>query len=210
MMSFRGGRLGKLALPAGTVWLLTDIAEAKGRQDLYARQAPQLLKALREAALIQSVESSNRIEGVTVAAARLRPLVVGRARPQDRPEEEIHGYCQALNFIHTGAHELSLTPDVLKRLHRVAQHWAGDAGQWKRVENEIIEFRQGAAPIVRFRPVAGADTCAARKGFPRSSPSPRSYSTSSVSTRFATAMAELRGCSRSSPSTITATRWVVT
>jgi len=161
MMSFRGGRLGKLALPAGTVWLLTDIAEAKGRQDLYARQAPQLLKALREAALIQSVESSNRIEGVTVAAARLRPLVVGRARPQDRPEEEIHGYCQALNFIHTGARELSVTPDVLKRLHRVAQHGAGDAGQWKRVENEIIEFRQGAAPIVRFRPVAVADTPAA-------------------------------------------------
>src|SRR3990172_3166416 len=76
MMSFRDGRLAKLALPAGTVWLLTDIAEAKGRQDLYARQAPQLLKALRETALIQSVESSNRIEGVTVASARLRPLVV--------------------------------------------------------------------------------------------------------------------------------------
>ena len=55
MTSFRGGRLGKLALPTGTVWLLTEIAEAKGRQELYARQAPQLLKALREAALVQSV-----------------------------------------------------------------------------------------------------------------------------------------------------------
>jgi len=60
MMSFRGGRLGKLALPAGTVWLLTDIAEAKGRQELYTRQAPQLLRALREAALIQSVDRCRR------------------------------------------------------------------------------------------------------------------------------------------------------
>ena len=67
MMSFRDGRLAKLALPVGTVWLLTDIAEAKGRQTLYVKQAPQLLKALRETALVQSVESSNRIEGVTVA-----------------------------------------------------------------------------------------------------------------------------------------------
>ena len=79
-MSFRDGRLAKLALPTGTVWLLTDIAEAKGRQDLHAKQAPQLLKALRETALVQSVESSNRIEGVTVAPARLRPLVVGPVR----------------------------------------------------------------------------------------------------------------------------------
>ena len=38
-----------------------------------ARQAPQLLKALREMALIQSVESSNRIEGVMVAPERLVP-----------------------------------------------------------------------------------------------------------------------------------------
>ncbi len=128
MTSFRGGRLGKLALPTGTVWLLTEIAEA-----------PQLLKALREAALVQSVESSNRIEGVTVAAARLRPLVVGQARPQDRPEEEIQGYCQALNLIHTSAREL------LK----------------KQIENEIVEFRRGAAPIVRFRPVSVANTPAA-------------------------------------------------
>jgi hypothetical protein len=32
VMSFRGGRLADLRLPAGTVWLLTGIAEAKGRR----------------------------------------------------------------------------------------------------------------------------------------------------------------------------------
>lgn len=158
MMSFRGGRLGKLALPIGTVWLLTDIAEAKGRQALYAKQVPQLLKALRDAAIVQSVESSNRIEGVTVAAERLRPLVVGRAKPQDRSEEEIRGYCRALNLIHTNSQDLPITPDLLKQLHRTAQQGAGDAGQWKQMENEIVEFRQGGPPIVRFRPVSPADT----------------------------------------------------
>jgi hypothetical protein len=70
MMSFRKERLRDLVLPAGTVWLMTDIAEAKGRQDLYLKQSPQIFKALRELALIQSVESSNRIEGVTVAPDR--------------------------------------------------------------------------------------------------------------------------------------------
>gem|GEM_PF-1849415 len=63
MMSFRGGRLRDFSMPVGTVWLLTDIAEAKGRQTLYTQQAPQVLKALRETALIQSVESSNLLRG---------------------------------------------------------------------------------------------------------------------------------------------------
>src|SRR5262249_17509229 len=100
-MSFRGGRLRGFWLPTSAARVLGGIAQAKGRQELYTRQSPQILKALREAALIQSVESSNRIEGVTVAPDRLRPLVQGTARPRDRSEQEIHGYREALNLIHT-------------------------------------------------------------------------------------------------------------
>jgi Fic family protein len=109
MMSFRPGALDRLALPMATGWLLSDIAESKGRQQLFARQAPQLLRALREAVLIQSVESSNRIEGITVAADRLRPLVIGGAKPRDRSEEDIRGYRDALTLIHTKAADLAVT-----------------------------------------------------------------------------------------------------
>jgi hypothetical protein len=157
MMSFRDGRLRDFAVPAGTVWLLTDIAEAKGRQGLYTKQAPQVLKALRETALVQSVESSNRIEGVTVAPARLRPLVIGNARPRDRSEEEIQGYRCALNLIHSHAADLSVTPDTLRQLHKTIQEGGGDAGEWKRINNDIVELRAGAAPRVRFRPVSVKD-----------------------------------------------------
>lgn len=158
MMSFRGGRLAGLSLPVSSVWLVNDIAEARGRQDLYTRQAPQLLAALRQTALVQSVESSNRIEGVTVAPDRLVPLVVGDAEPRDRSEEEIRGYRRALDLIHTSAQDLPITPELLQRLHRLIQEGSGDAGQWKRVDNEIIELREGAPPLVRFRPVSVAAT----------------------------------------------------
>jgi Fic family protein len=161
MMSFRGGRLAGLSLPLGTVWLLTDVAEALGRQGLYTKQAPQLLKALRETALIQSVESSNRIEGVTVAPDRLIPLVLEHAKPRDRSEEEIRGYRRALDLIHTSAADLEITPDLLRRLHRLIQDGSGDAGEWKQVPNEIIELRPGAPPLVRFQPTSVADTPAA-------------------------------------------------
>ena len=109
-------------------------------------------------ALIQSAESSNRIEGVTIDPARLKPLIIGHARPKDRSEEEVQGYRKALSLIHTNHHELTILPDLFKKLHKIIQEGAGDAGQWKKVENEIIEIRPGRTPVVRFRPVSVKET----------------------------------------------------
>ena len=161
MNSFRNYRLRDLAVPMSTAWLLNDIAEAKGRQELYTRQSPQVLKALREMALIQSTESSNRIEGVTVAADRLRPLVLGNTKPRDRSEQEVQGYRRALNEIHTRHDKLAITPDTLKRLHALCQSASRDAGQFKKVDNEVIQLVPGAAPVIRFRCVKAKDTPAA-------------------------------------------------
>lgn len=161
MMTFRDQRLRNFTVPMSTAWLLNDLAEAKGKQELYTRQAPQVLKALREMALVQSVESSNRIEGVTVAASRLRPLVLGNARPKDRSEQEITGYRRALNLIHTKAETLQITPDLLRRLHQLCQEGSGDAGQFKKADNEVIELQPGAAPVIRFKCVSARTTPAA-------------------------------------------------
>jgi Fic family protein len=161
MNSFRNNRLRNFAVPMSTNWLLNDIAEAKGKQVVYTHQSPQLLKALREMALVQSAESSNRIEGVTVQPDRLRPLVLGNARPKDRSEQEIAGYRKALNLIHTSAADLQITPGLMKRLHKLCQEASGDAGEFKRVDNEVIELRPGQAPIIRFKCVSAKATPAA-------------------------------------------------
>ena len=161
MNSFRNHRLRNLAVPMSTAWLLNDISEAKGKQELYTRQSPQILKALREMALIQSTESSNRIEGVTVAADRLRLLVLGNSKPRDRSEQEVQGYRRALNEIHASHEKLSITPETLKRLHALCQSASGDAGRFKKVDNEVIQLVPGAAPVIRFRCVKAKDTPAA-------------------------------------------------
>ena len=140
MISFRGNRLAKTQLPLGTVWLLEKLAESKGKQALYEKQSPQILKALLEMALVESTESSNRIEGVTVDRDRLRPLVLGNARARDRSEEEIVGYRRALSWIHTNHEKVRIEPETVKRLHALAQGGTtGDAGEWERTPNEIIE-----------------------------------------------------------------------
>jgi hypothetical protein len=70
MMSFRGNRLADLRLPLGTVWMLENLAESKGRQALFEAQAPQILKALRE--MIRKVMNRWRSE------SRLEMLGKGR------------------------------------------------------------------------------------------------------------------------------------
>ena len=154
-MSFRGTRLQELRLPQGTVWMLETLAEAKGRQQLYEHQSPQVIESLRELALIESAESSNRIEGVTVDRRRLRPLVLGNAPPRDRPEEEIVGYRRALNWVHSRREAIPLSPETCLELHALAQGGTtGDAGVWKTRPNDIIEIFPDGRREVRFRPLA--------------------------------------------------------
>ncbi|MFZ7127381.1 MAG: Fic family protein [Desulfobacterales bacterium] len=145
-------------LPA-TVWLLGECMQARGQQEMWLRQRPEVLEALREQAVIQSAESSNRIEGVTVAANRLRPVVLGKTRPLDRPEEELAGYRKALDWIFTRKRRVRLSSEVVRKLHALAQGGAsGDAGQYKSRDNEIIEILPSGDRHVRFVPTSAKDT----------------------------------------------------
>ncbi len=77
------------------------MGEAKGKQELFTKQSPQKLKALCEHALIESAVSSNRIEGVEVDRTRVGTIIFGKALLRDRDEEEVRGYRQALELIHS-------------------------------------------------------------------------------------------------------------
>lgn len=147
-----------IELPLSAVWLTNSIAEYKGKQDLYAKQSPQVLKTLLETALIESAESSNRIEGVTVDHARLKPLVIGHSKPRDRSEEEIAGYRKALELIHTKHKSLKINPQTIKELHRLCRGESWDAGKWKEKDNDIIRKRPDGRVDVIFKPVSAAKT----------------------------------------------------
>jgi len=155
MYSFREKNV---KLPLSAVWLMNSIAEYKGKQELYAKQSPQILKTLLETALIESAESSNRIEGVTVDHARLKPLVIGHSKPRDRSEEEIAGYRKAFELIHTKHKSLRITSETIKELHRLCRGESWDAGQWKEKDNDIIRKHSDGRIEVIFKPVSAAKT----------------------------------------------------
>ena len=126
-------------VPATAVWYLTDLAESRGRQDLFTRQAPQRLKALREHALVESAVSSNRIEGIQIDAARVATVVFGRPLLRDRDEEEVRGYRDALALIHEQGARLPVTEETVQRLHRMTRGEIWDAGRYKDRERSAHE-----------------------------------------------------------------------
>jgi Fic family protein len=109
-------------------------------------------------ALIESAESSNRIEGVTVDRERLKPLVIGHSKPRDRSEEEVAGYRKALDLIHKKQDTLRITPDLIKELHRLCRGESWDAGKWKEKDNDIIKKYPDGRVEVIYKPVSAVKT----------------------------------------------------
>lgn len=146
------------SIPATTSWYLADLGEARGKQELFTKQAPQRLKVLREHALIESAVSSNRIEGVTVDQSRIRTVVFGKSHLRDRDEEEVRGYRNALKIIHEQVAKLLVSEDTILMLHKLAKGEIGDAGQYKEKASDIIEKYPDGTFRVRFKTVSPHQT----------------------------------------------------
>jgi len=157
-MTLRQFASGVDTIPATTSWYLADLGEARGKQQLFTSQSPQKLKALRENALIESAVSSNRIEGVEADRARIATVVFGRGHLQDRNEEEIRGYRNALELIHGGAVSLSVSEETIRQLHRLIRGGIWDAGNYKDTESDIIEKLADGRQRIRFKTVMAAKT----------------------------------------------------
>ena len=151
----------KSTIPTNTVWYLTDLGEALGKQELFTKQSPQRLKVLREQALIESAVSSNRIEGVTVEQSRVKAVVLGKSLLRDRDEQEIRGYRDALRLIHEQSAKLPVSEKTILRLHRLSRANIGDAGKYKEKDSDIIEKFPDGQVRVRFKTVPARKTSAA-------------------------------------------------
>ncbi|OFW26805.1 MAG: cell filamentation protein Fic [Acidobacteria bacterium RIFCSPLOWO2_02_FULL_65_29] len=159
MKSFEHEYLYDMPISHGLVSSMRLLGEFRGREGLYTRQSPEVLETLRRAAIVQSVESSNRIEGVTVAEGRIDPLVLRRATPRDRSEQEVAGYRDALARIHADASGMKLSLALIRGFHRDLYRYTKEkAGRWKARDNAILETRAEGGTAVRFRPVSAVGT----------------------------------------------------
>ncbi|MDK2562958.1 Fic family protein [Romboutsia sedimentorum] len=154
MKSIEYNKLQNIALPMNIVRLLTAINEYKGKQDLYKQQSPQILNTLKEVSVIQSTESSNRIEGIYTSNKRLSEIMSNKVEPRDRSESEIAGYRDVLNTIHSAYDAIPINSSVILQLHRDLYKFSpGTGGSYKNSNNIIEEILQDGSKFIRFKPV---------------------------------------------------------
>jgi hypothetical protein len=96
--SFESNLIERQPITQNILQSIRLIGEYEGKQELFKEQAPRILETLLQTSIIQSTESSNRIEGVTALPERLEGLLDESTAPRDRSEQEIAGYRDFARF----------------------------------------------------------------------------------------------------------------
>ena len=155
MQSLSPDYLANLRFNAQQLATLRALGEYRGSQRLFVAQSPEVLSDLRQVAVIESTESSNRLEGVVVAANRLKSLVLKNAAPKSRSEQEIAGYRDALALIHESGEDMPFSEGTVLQLHSTLYRYMPQpGGHWKATNNDIIERHADGSSRIRFRPMA--------------------------------------------------------
>jgi Fic family protein len=160
MKSFEKKFLNAIPITNELLKTVREIGEYRGKEALFRQQSPQSLETLVQSAIIQSAESSNRIEGVTVETPqRLTALMTTRTRPKNRSEQEIAGYRDVLKTIHGSHRGMYFTDDLVLQFHRdLFRFTPSPGGSWKSTDNDIVEETPDGRRVVRFKPVSAWQT----------------------------------------------------
>ena len=147
-------------LPAGLLNITADIYTLRVMALNRKEQFTDVFSELEAVARVQSVKSSNEIEGIVTSDERIHEIVNGKSEPLNHSEQEIAGYRDALAEVHTEFTNMDFTQADIKRLHSIMMNIAGYsyAGKYKDYDNDIIEVDKNGKRRVRFHPISAADT----------------------------------------------------
>jgi Fic family protein len=159
MKSFTDEYLNKIRITSQLLNLTNALSEYKGKETLYARQSSDALEKLVERAKVESVESSNRIEGILVKHDRVVDIVERQSVPRDRPEEEVAGYRDALNYIHENHKAVPISLNTITIFHSLLYKYTQQkGGEFKWEDNQIIDRLDDGHVRVRFQPPPASQT----------------------------------------------------
>ena len=160
MHIFDYGFLDNGLLPANLIDLTGGIYSLKTAAGVRKSEYRTVFTELESVAKVQSVKSSNAIEGIVTSDGRIAEIVNNSSAPLNHDEEEIAGYRDALNLIHTGYDNINFAERDILLLHQTMMSLTADelAGRYKQTDNVIVEVDSRGERRVRFRPVPANET----------------------------------------------------
>jgi Fic family protein len=151
---------GKYATPSQFVRMIHEVAQSKGRQELFNKRDPEVLKRLVDLAIIESVRASTAIEGVKVPPlVRLKEMVEDAGwKPGNRDEEDVLAYKNALAFIYDRPKRKRLSVEFILQISKIL--WAHDTKKigLKKSDNKIVLKFPDGTQVFRFQPPSAKDT----------------------------------------------------
>lgn len=155
--------LATASVPVSIVNLISAIMKGSGSTTVRKNLHPHLFSSLEQIACIQSVKSSNEIEGIVTSDDRLYAIVKNHTAPLNHNEAEIAGYRDVLAKIHGGYADIGLDIPTILGLHRLllAQTGYEYGGRFKTADNHIMERDERGNRRVRFQPVSADETARA-------------------------------------------------
>ncbi len=160
MRNFDYSFLDNGLLPARLVNLTANISALNTMAGVRKEEYTQIFTELEAVAKVQSIKSSNAMEGIVTSDERIAAIVNQNSAPLNHNEAEIAGYRDALNAIHSDFAHIDFTQRDILRLHEMLM-WAagyGYGGQYKTDDNVIMEIDADGNRRVRFRPTPAEDT----------------------------------------------------
>ena len=160
MRKFDYSFLNNGLLPASLVSLTANISALKTMAGIRKEEYAQVFTELEAVAKIQSIKSSNAIEGIVTSDERIAAIVNQNSAPLNHNEAEIAGYRDALNEVHLGFEHIDFRERDILRLHEIMMSLAGYeyGGQYKTDDNVILEVDADGYRRVRFRPTPAKET----------------------------------------------------
>lgn len=142
-------------VPARLVTLAGGISSLKTAAYIRYKDNISVFESLRSIARIQSVKSSNAIEGIVTSDERIKEIVERGSAPLNHSEAEIIGYRDVLNDIHTSWEHIEFDEETILLMHRKMYARTGSeyGGRYKTSNNVIIEEDEQGNRRIRFRPV---------------------------------------------------------
>ena len=160
MRKFDYSFLNNGLLPASLINLTSNISALKTMAWIRKEEYAQVFTELEVVAKVQSIKSSNAIEGIVTSDERIAAIVNQNSAPLNHNEAEIAGYRDALNEIHLGYKYMDFRERDILHLHEMMMSLVGYeyGGQYKTDDNVILEVDTEGNRRVRFRPTSAEET----------------------------------------------------